>query len=94
LLEPQRGFLIKENIVQSGAINRRVAAVPGNLRFAYTPSEDATSPTLSEHDLQSPNWVIEPPATLVAAKDFHFAVSASFRLNESMGNEFLFEEVR
>jgi hypothetical protein len=80
--------------VQLATINRRVAEVPRNLRFDSKPSEDAASPKDSQDALPAPNWIVDPPETLDATKDFHFAVSASFRLNESMDNEFLFDEVR
>jgi hypothetical protein len=61
------------------------------------------SPGRSEHDFQSSddtmsgfnrsNWVVDLPESLLEVKDFHFAVSASFRLAQSMGEEFLFDEV-
>jgi hypothetical protein len=80
--------------VQPDAINRRVAGVPGNFHPTHKPSEDektSIAPPISSTD---GNWVIDPPDTLVEAKDFHYAVSASFRMNESMGHEFLFDEVQ
>jgi hypothetical protein len=80
--------------VQSDAINRRVAGVPGNLHPAHKPSEDAKAPVAPQVNSPASNWVIDPPNSLVEAKDFHFAVSASFRMNESMGHEFLFDEVQ
>jgi hypothetical protein len=80
--------------VQPDAINRRVAGVPGNLHPAHKPPEDEKAPVSSPVSSAASNWVIDPPDTLVEAKDFHFAVSASFRMNESMGHEFLFDEVQ
>lgn len=87
-------FLVMHSGMQPDAINRRVGGVPGNLRFAPRPSEEGQSATLPQTSLNTSNWIVDPPDSLVAAQNFHFAISASFRMNQSMGNDFLFDEVR
>ena len=75
-------------------INRRIGELSGDLRFAQPPTADR-KPAANAHDnFQAGNWILDPPDTLLAAKDFHFAITASFRMTESMGSQFLFDEVR
>ena len=80
--------------MQADAINRRVGEVPGNPRFAPSTSEEGKPPAAAPESLINVNWILDPPEPLVAAKDFHFAISASFRMTQSMGDEFIFDEVR
>lgn len=87
-------FSDKHSVVQADAINRRVGEVPGNPRFVPSPSEEGKSPTAARESVINVNWILDPPEPLVAAQDFHFAISASFRMTQSMGDEFIFDEVR
>ena len=80
--------------MQPDAINRSVAGIPGNLQSAKKSAQDGKSPVVAQESLNTTNWILDPPETLIAAKDFHFAIAASFRMTQSMGNEFLFDEVR
>jgi hypothetical protein len=79
--------------VQLNPIQRRSDDLPPTVRNAHqSPDEGDLQSSLAS--LDNTNWVLDLPDSLVEIKDFHFAISASFRMARSMGDEFFFDEVR
>ena len=79
--------------MQLNPVQRRSDELPQSVPYTHQSDE-----SLSFEDrltgFNSSNWILDLPDSLIEMKDFHFAISASFRMAQSMGEEFLFDEVR